>query len=541
MAGDGERGMNRVEGRVTVGIPTRNRSGYLMRAIESVLAQTYPEIEIVVSDNASDDDTWERLQEISDTRVRAIRQANNIGMVGNFNACLEAATGELFLMLSDDDLLEPTAIEKLSAPLREGIDGIEAKAIGMTWCQTIILDADGQDLWQTEGGPRIESPTAMLCGLFTGKRGPRFSSVMLRTDDVIRVGGYDEDRYGAVCDTANWGVAALHYEQAVCIQQPLVKYTVHAKSETMRSACVDWQNWGRNMHDDMVAVLQHRGGVSEVKRLKAVRNNLLANLTVTVLLPSIGQPGWIQRLGKEGWSSRKYLLTPYVFVRLLREGWKMLRLKKKRSIPGRVQPLESMPSSEEEQLTNSTRSSLRNIPWVARLTSHIPPGQFARYLVVGAWNTLFGYSTYALFTALLTPRLRFAYIYASVFSSLLNITVAYFGYKFFVFKTKGNYLVEWFRCILVYGSGMLPGLVLLPLLVEGLHYGFHLDRSAPYIAGALLLGVGTIYSFFGHKHFSFRVPDDAAHDAATTEVEPPIEDIVEGVMPEPATNAANRV
>jgi glycosyltransferase involved in cell wall biosynthesis len=528
--------MNRIDRRVTVGIPTRNRSQYLMRAIESVLAQTYPEIEIVVSDNDSDDDTWQRLQTISDPRMRAIRQTYNIGMVGNFNASLNAATGELFLMLSDDDLLEPTAIERLSGPLREGSDGIAAKAIGMTWCQTVIMDADGNDLWVTLGGPRIESPAAMLCGLFTGKRGPRFSSVMLRTDDVVRVGGYNEARYGAICDTANWGAAALQYEQVVSIEQPLVKYTVHAKSETMRSACVDWQSWGKNMHDDMVAVLQHHGDESDVRRLKAVRNNLLANLTVTVLLPSIGQPGWIQRIAREAWSSREYLLTPYVFVRLLREGWKMLRLKKKDSI----RTPESMPSSEEEQLANPTRSSLRNIPWVAQLTSHIPPGQFTRYLIVGVWNTFFGYSLYALFTALLTPRLRFAYIYASAFSNLIAITVAYFGYKFFVFKTKGNYLVEWFRCILVYGSGMLPGLVLLPLLVGGLHYFLHLDRSAPYVAGAILLATGTIYSFFGHKHFSFRVPDDAAHDAATMEVEPPIEDIVEGVMAEPAANAANR-
>jgi putative flippase GtrA len=196
-------------------------------------------------------------------------------------------------------------------------------------------------------------------------------------------------------------------------------------------------------------------------------------------------------------------------------------------------------TDQSVEAPNSRRLAVRKTPWFARFTSHIPPGQFARYLIVGVWNTLFGYSVYALLTALLTPRLRFAYLYASVFSNLIAITVAYFGYKFFVFKTKGNYLVEWFRCILVYGSGMLPGLVLLPLVVEGLHYGFHLERSAPYLAGALLMCVGVIYSFFGHKHFSFRVPDDAAHDAATIEVEPPIEDIVEGVMPEPATNATN--
>ncbi|MGH9615515.1 MAG: GtrA family protein, partial [Acidobacteriaceae bacterium] len=122
--------------------------------------------------------------------------------------------------------------------------------------------------------------------------------------------------------------------------------------------------------------------------------------------------------------------------------------------------------------------------------------------------------SYALFTALLMPRLRFGYILAAVFSSLLNITVAYLGYKFFVFKTQRNYLAEWSRCILVYGSGMLPGLVLLPLLVEGLHYGFHLERSAPYIAGAMVTALTVVYSFLGHKHFSFRVPGDAARNAS---------------------------
>ncbi len=167
----------------------------------------------------------------------------------------------------------------------------------------------------------------------------------------------------------------------------------------------------------------------------------------------------------------------------------------------------------------------RRIPGAGRLTGHIPPGQFLRYLLVGGWNTLFGYGTYALFTALLMPRVRFGYIPASVFSSLINITVAYFGYKFLVFKTKGNYLVEWFRCILVYGSGMLPGLVLLPLLVEGLHRGFHLERSGPYIAGAFVTGLTVVYSFFGHKHFSFRVPEDAARDAVSADGVGPLDSV----------------
>ena len=176
--------------------------------------------------------------------------------------------------------------------------------------------------------------------------------------------------------------------------------------------------------------------------------------------------------------------------------------------------------TQSVEISNSQKLCLRKIRWVAKLTSHIPPGQFFRYLLVGTWNTFFGYSLYALFTALLMPRVRYGYIYAAVFSNFLSITVAYFGYKFFVFHTKGNYLVEWLRCLLVYGSGMLPGLVLLPLLVAGLDRAFHLQRSAPYIAGALLMGLGVIYSFFGDKHFSFRVPADAEREAAAPDPEP---------------------
>jgi putative flippase GtrA len=156
--------------------------------------------------------------------------------------------------------------------------------------------------------------------------------------------------------------------------------------------------------------------------------------------------------------------------------------------------------------------SFRNIAMVRRLIGHIPPGQFVRFLVVGCWNTLFGYSTYAAFTALLMPRLRYGYIVAQLFSFLINITMAYAGYKFFVFKTKGNYLREWLRCMAVYGVGMLPSLILLPFVVAALHYGLHLGSSAPYIAGALLTGLSVFYSFIGHKKFSFRVPEDASDD-----------------------------
>jgi putative flippase GtrA len=144
--------------------------------------------------------------------------------------------------------------------------------------------------------------------------------------------------------------------------------------------------------------------------------------------------------------------------------------------------------------------------WSEKLTQHVPPRQFGRYLLVGAWNTLFGYGSFAFFTAFLSPMIPHSYIAASIISSLLNISVSFFGYKWFVFKTKGNYLREWLRCVAVYSGGILFGVLTLPILVALIRHNTRFFAQAPYIAGAILTAFMVVYSFIGHKNFSFRTP-----------------------------------
>ena len=135
---------------------------------------------------------------------------------------------------------------------------------------------------------------------------------------------------------------------------------------------------------------------------------------------------------------------------------------------------------------------------------HVPPGQFGRYLLTGIWNTLFGYGTFALFTALLAPMGRQSYILAVIPSTVINITVSFLGYKWFVFKTKGNYFREWCKCFAVYGTSIALTMLLLPVFVFFIRHQFGYERQAPYIAGAVLQVVTVFFSFFGHKHISFR-------------------------------------
>ncbi len=138
-----------------------------------------------------------------------------------------------------------------------------------------------------------------------------------------------------------------------------------------------------------------------------------------------------------------------------------------------------------------------------RIARHFPLGQVARYLIVGAWNTLFGYGLFVLFTYLLTGIVPFAYMLACVLSNVLAITVAYLGYKVFVFKTKGNYLREYLRCYLVYGTAFLVNLAMLPMLVILLELVVRPRAYAPYIAGAVLTAGTVVLSFIGHRQYSF--------------------------------------
>jgi len=140
-----------------------------------------------------------------------------------------------------------------------------------------------------------------------------------------------------------------------------------------------------------------------------------------------------------------------------------------------------------------------------RIASHIPPGQFLRYLLVGGWNTIFGYGCFFLMNRwLATVMTAYSYIVASLLSSLVAITVAFLGYKWFVFRTRGNYLREWLRTLTVYSGSVLVSTAALAPLVGLIRHTTHCQTQAPYIAAAILAVFNVITSFFGHRHFSFR-------------------------------------
>ena len=101
---------------VSIGIPTFNRARLLHTAIENAREQTYSNLEIIISDNASTDPEVESLcrrAEQEDTRIKYFRQPHNIGPTANFEFTLLNSSGKFFAWFADDDLHTPTYVEKL--------------------------------------------------------------------------------------------------------------------------------------------------------------------------------------------------------------------------------------------------------------------------------------------------------------------------------------------------------------------------------------------------------------------------------------------
>jgi putative flippase GtrA len=130
--------------------------------------------------------------------------------------------------------------------------------------------------------------------------------------------------------------------------------------------------------------------------------------------------------------------------------------------------------------------------------------QFVRYLIVGGFNTTFGYGLFALLNWAMTGLGTYSYMYASGLAGLVAITVAFLGYKWFVFRTRGNYLAEWIRCVGVYGGMALVGLLGLPIIVPTLQAHLRHPERASYLGGAIMTVVTVVVSFLAHKNVSFR-------------------------------------
>lgn len=232
---------------VTVCLPTFDRPEMLRRSLRSVLEQSYTDLEVIVSDNASGPATAAVVAEAGDPRVVHDRLDTNIGLFGNLTRCLTLGTGAYRYVLHDDDVMLPGNLERKVAALQA------APSAAMVHSAFRNLDGDGRPV-----GPVLNWPRAERDVVQPGREFIRQSltvggmvciaSVMLRSDAVAQE-RFDE-RDGPYADLALWLRVASQHDVAFLVD-PLSGYLVHAGSASSQYRTVK-ERRGRQ-----VTTLQH--------------------------------------------------------------------------------------------------------------------------------------------------------------------------------------------------------------------------------------------------------------------------------------------
>lgn len=216
--------------KLTVGIPTYNRSGFLREAIESVLAQTFTGFRVIVSDNVSDDDTPEVVRSFRDERIDYLRTERNIGPIANLNRLVTLAETEMLVLLPDDDVLKPGHL----AAAVEALERFETAGLAHSACD--LLDARSRVVGSmaplpTRGAPvRLEQGEHALGRMMVSDWPICFSSVAYRTRAIIGAGGFrqDEEPFG---DLQLWMRIATDWD-FVYLAKPLAGFRVHRETVT---------------------------------------------------------------------------------------------------------------------------------------------------------------------------------------------------------------------------------------------------------------------------------------------------------------------
>jgi len=239
---------------VTIGICTYNRAdGYLPDTLRSAVAQTYPNLEIVISDNCSEDNTEEIVESFGDPRIRYFKQEQNIGVLDNFNFCVAQARGTYFLLLHDDDLIDPDFIEAclVSADYRNDYGFIRT---GVRW-----IDENGETIKERPNRAVGLSTEDFFRAWFKGEGIQMYlCNTLFNTRWLREVGGFYSERI-LWCDLVpEVQLAAKHGR--LDIEDVKASFRVHGTKNSWAGRIEDWCVDSRYLFDIMLPLVDDPDG-----------------------------------------------------------------------------------------------------------------------------------------------------------------------------------------------------------------------------------------------------------------------------------------
>jgi Glycosyl transferase family 2 len=225
---------------VSVLVPVFNRAQLVIEAIDSALAQTYRDLEVIVCDNASTDGTWERVLERArgEPRIRAFRSELNAGPVANWRKCAELARGRLAALLFSDDRWLPGFLER-------AVPGLDGPDVGFVFSSVMVERTAAPSLLLYSQFPEGRRPMAEFVGRHLGfEHGRNVPSspgcALFRTRDLV-AGlratwadplGIGFERHGAGPDLWLYLAAAARYPALIHLGEPQVVFREHVGNLT---------------------------------------------------------------------------------------------------------------------------------------------------------------------------------------------------------------------------------------------------------------------------------------------------------------------
>jgi glycosyltransferase involved in cell wall biosynthesis len=203
---------------ISVIIPNYNYARFLPEAIDSVLAQTYPNVEIIVVDDGSTDNSEEVLRGYGE-KLRWFRQSNK-GVSAARNYGIEQSRGELLAFMDADDMWHPEKLERQARLF-------ENPAIGMVYCGLQYISAEGEPLGQNLSG--LSGQVLKEIALLQPPGVPASGSAALISRACYEKVGPFDTRLSTSADWDMWRRIACHYELAL-VPEPLVLYRLHGSA-----------------------------------------------------------------------------------------------------------------------------------------------------------------------------------------------------------------------------------------------------------------------------------------------------------------------
>lgn len=213
---------------VSIIIPNRNHSVYLGQAIESALAQTYKNTEIIICDNCSDDNSLEVAMKYLDRGIIINKNPINI-LNNNYKILASLATGKYFILLCADDIIKPTFIERAVSIMEEHSN------IGYLHCERDYIDETGNII---ELDPFFTcsfiSPGESMLPIYMLTDVGQAAQALIRRSSFDYIGGHDTDTDHLNIDRELWFRLSM-VSDYVYLREKLSLIRIHNSSETAKS------------------------------------------------------------------------------------------------------------------------------------------------------------------------------------------------------------------------------------------------------------------------------------------------------------------